>query len=77
VVTSRVRRASGNTVALTLASTNDPKVIAEKLYLATLSRPPSAAEKKIAVEYLGGGPIVERTEDLLYVLINSLEFLFS
>jgi hypothetical protein len=77
VVTSRVRRASGNTVALTLASTSDPNVIAEKLYLATLSRPPSAAEKKIAVEYLGGGPIVERTEDLLYVLINSLEFLFS
>lgn len=77
VVTSRVRRASGNTVALTLASTNDPNVIAEKLYLVTLSRPPSAAEKKIAVDYLNGGPIVERTEDLLYVLINSLEFLFS
>jgi len=77
VVTNRVRRAPGNTVGLTLASTNDPNVIVEKLYLTTLSRPPSAGEKQIAVEYLSGGPIVERTEDLLYVLINSLEFLFS
>lgn len=77
VVTNRVRRAPGNTVQLTLAATNDPNVIVEKLYLTTLSRPPSAGEKQIAVEYLSGGPITERTEDLLYVLINSLEFLFS
>ena len=77
VVTNRFRRAPGNTVGLTLASTNDPNVIVEKLYLITLSRPPSASEKQIAVDYLKGGPIVERTEDLLYVLVNSLEFLFS
>ncbi len=77
VVANRVRRSSGNTVQVTLAATNDPNVVAEKLYLAALSRPPSADEKAIAVEYLRAGPLVERTEDLLYVLINSLEFLFS
>jgi hypothetical protein len=77
VVANRVRRSPGNTVQLTLAATNDPNVIAEKLYLAALSRPPSAEEKRIAVEYLKGGALQERTEDLMYVLINSLEFLFS
>jgi hypothetical protein len=77
VVANRVRRSPGNTVQLTLAATNDPNVIAEKLYLVALSRPPSAEEKRIAVEYLKGGALQERTEDLMYVLINSLEFLFS
>jgi hypothetical protein len=77
VVTNRVRRASGNTVQVTLASTSDPNVVAENLYLAAFSRPPSADEKRIAVDYLRGGPLAERTEDLLYVLVNSLEFLFS
>lgn len=77
VVANRVRRAAGNTVQATLAATSDPNVVAEKLYLAALSRPPTADEKRIAVEYLKAGPLAERTEDLLYVLINSLEFLFS
>ena len=77
VVANRVRRAPGNTVALILGATNDPNVVAEKIYLAALSRPPSASEKQLAVDYLKGGPLQERTEDLLYVLINSLEFLFS
>lgn len=77
VVVNRVRRAPGSTMQLVLASTSDPNVIAEKLYLAALSRPPSADEQRIAVDYLAGGPLPERAEDLLYVLINSLEFLFS
>jgi hypothetical protein len=77
VVTNRVRRAPGNTVGALLGSTSDPNVIADRLYLTTLSRPPTTSERAIAVEYLKGGPLVERTEDLLYVLINSLEFLFS
>ncbi|HEX6095162.1 MAG TPA: DUF1549 and DUF1553 domain-containing protein [Thermoanaerobaculia bacterium] len=77
VVVNRVRRAPGNTVQVTLAASSDPNVVAEKLYLAALSRYPSSEEKRIAAEYLQGGPLVERAEDLLYVLINSLEFLFS
>ncbi|HEY0372729.1 MAG TPA: DUF1553 domain-containing protein [Thermoanaerobaculia bacterium] len=77
VLVNRVRRAPGSTVQTVLASTSDPNAIADKLYLAALSRYPSAGEKRIAVAYLNGGPLAERTEDLLYVLINSLEFLFS
>ncbi len=77
VVTNRIRRAPGNTVQLVLAASNDPNVIVERLYLTALSRPPSASEKQIAVNYLKDGALPERTEDLLYVLINSLEFLFS
>lgn len=77
VVVNRVLRVPGNTVAATLQATSDPSVIVERLYLTTLSRHPTADEKRIAVEYLQDGPLVERTEDLLYVLINSLEFLFS
>ncbi len=77
VVANRVRRAPGSTVQTVLASTSDPNVIVEKLYLSALSRPPTAGEKQIAVDYLRGGALQERTEDLLYVLINTLEFLFS
>lgn len=77
VVVNRVQRAPGSTVATTLSATNDPNVVVERLYLTTLSRYPTADEKRIAVEYLQAGPLVERTEDLLYVLINTLEFLFS
>lgn len=76
VVTDRVRRAANSTVQLTLNATNDPAAIVERLYLATLSRRPTAEEKRIAVDYLKAGNLGERAEDLQYVLINSLEFLF-
>lgn len=76
VITQRVRRANNSTVQKVLATTNDPNVITDKLYLATLSRHPTAAEKQIAVDYLRGGPLAQRAEDLQFVLLNSLEFLF-
>lgn len=76
VVTTRVRRANNSTVTKLLASTNDPATIADQLYLATLSRKPSAAERQIAIDYLRAGVLAERTEDLQFVLLNSLEFLF-
>jgi len=76
VITQRVKRANNSTVQKTLAVTNDPNVIVDKLYLATLSRHPTAQEKTIAVNYLKGGPLAQRAEDLQFVLLNSLEFLF-
>lgn len=76
VVTDRVRRAPTSTVGILTSTLTDRNMIVERLYLATLSRKPTAEEKRIAVEYLNGGPLVERTEDLQYVLLNSLEFLF-
>ena len=77
IVTTRVRRSTANsTVARTLASTSDPGAIADQLYLATLSRRPTAEERQLAVDYLRGGTLQNRAEDLQFVLLNTLEFLF-
>jgi hypothetical protein len=76
IVTSRVKRASNSTVQKLLASTTDPGTIADQLYLATLSRRPTAAERTVAIDYLRAGNLAERTEDLQFVLLNTLEFLF-
>ncbi len=77
VVTSRVKRSTANsTVAKVLASTTDPAVVADQLYLATLSRLPSADEKALALAYLRSGTLAQKTEDLQFALLNSLEFLF-
>jgi Protein of unknown function (DUF1549)/Protein of unknown function (DUF1553) len=77
-VTLRVKRTTPNsTVARVLAATSDPAVIVEELYLATLSRKPTSGESQLAVDYLKAGALTERTEDLQYVLLNSLEFLFQ
>ena len=76
-MTERVKRSATSTVGvLTTTFANDRNQLVERLYLATLSRRPTAEEKRIAVEYLNGGPLVERAEDLQFVLINSLEFSF-
>lgn len=78
IVISRIRRTTANsTVAKALASTSDPASIADQLYMATLSRHPSATERQQAIAYLSGGTLAQRTEDLQWVLLNSLEFLFD
>jgi Protein of unknown function (DUF1549)./Protein of unknown function (DUF1553). len=78
VVVNRVHRATANsTVAKTLASTTDPNAIADQLYLMTLSRYPTATEKTQAVAYLKSGTLSSKTEDLQWVLLNSVEFLFN
>lgn len=77
LVTSRVKRTGNSTVQKVLAASSDPATITDQLYLATLSRHATAQEKQIASSYLGAGPLNERTEDLQYVLLNSLEFLFN
>lgn len=79
VVVNRVKRATrGSTVERVLASTSDPATIADQLYLATLSRRPTADERAAAVAYLSSsGTLADRTEDLQFVLLNTLEFLFQ
>ncbi len=76
VVTQRARRASNSTVQQILATTSDPAVIVDKLYLATLSRRPTPAERTASIDYLRAGTLAERTEDLQFVLLNTVEFLF-
>jgi hypothetical protein len=78
IVTTRVKRATANsTVAKALASTSDPGAIADQLFLATLSRRPTADERTLAVSYLGSGNLGQKAEDLQFVLLNQLEFLFD
>lgn len=77
VVTTRVKRANNSTVQKVLAATSDPAAIADQLYLATLSRRPTIQERQIAIDYLKAGTLAERTEDLQFVLLSSLEFLFN
>ena len=78
IVTSRVKRTTANsTVSKVLASTTDPGSIVDQLYLATLSRKPAAAERASAIAYLQSGNLQQKTEDLQFALINSLEFLFD
>lgn len=78
IVTSRVRRSNASsTVAKVLASTTDPGAITDQMYLATLSRKPTATERQQAIDYLRAGTLNTRTEDLQFVLLNSLEFLFN
>jgi Protein of unknown function (DUF1549)/Protein of unknown function (DUF1553) len=78
IVTSRVKRSNASsTVAKTLAATSDPGAIADALYLATLSRKPAATERQTAIAYLTSGNLAQKTEDLQFALLNSLEFLFD
>lgn len=78
IVTNRIKKSNANsTVAKILASTTDPNAIADQLYLATLSRHPTAAEKTTAAAYLRSGTLAQKAEDLQFVLLNSLEFIFK
>jgi hypothetical protein len=78
VVVNRVHRATANsTVAKVLASTTDPGSITDQIFLATLSRRPTAVERQTAMVYLNSGVLAQKTEDLQWVLLNSLEFLFD
>jgi hypothetical protein len=78
VVVNRIHRNNASsTVAKTLAASSDPNVIADQLYVATLSRHPSDAERQQAAAFLTGGTLGQRAEDLQWALINSLEYLFN
>jgi Protein of unknown function (DUF1549)/Protein of unknown function (DUF1553) len=78
LVTNRVKKATASsTVAKVLGATTDPASIADQIYLATLSRYPTAAEKSMAINYLKSGNLQQHTEDLQYALLNELEFLFD
>lgn len=78
IVTTRVKRTTANsTVSKLLASTTDPAVVADQLYLATLSRYPTQQEKATAVNYLKSGTLQTKAEDLQFALMNQLEFLFD
>ncbi len=76
-VTTRVKNGTKDSfVQQTLKATQKPDEIVDALYVATLSRHPSAKEKADGVTYLKGGTLAAKTEDLQWALLNRLEFLF-
>lgn len=78
LVTTRIKVTNTNTtVARVLAASKDPGTITDELYIATLSRRPTAGERAAAVTYLNSGTLSAKAEDLQYALMNRLEFLFN
>jgi hypothetical protein len=78
IITERIKSSvTGSTVQKIIADESNAGAMADRIYLATLSRYPTAEERAAASAYLAGGPVAQRLEDLQFALINSLEFLFS
>jgi len=78
LITTRVRNAqAGSSVQTILRTTTVPGDIVDSLYLSTLSRRPTPAERQAGITYLSGGNLTTKTEDLQFVLLNKLEFLFN
>ncbi|MFN3651138.1 MAG: DUF1553 domain-containing protein [Armatimonadota bacterium] len=75
-VTRRVKAEGESRVArLVRSEMSNPEVV-EALYLAVLSRPPTAAEKQVAVSWLETDRR-EGAEDLAWTLLNKLDFVFN
>jgi len=67
----------GRVQKLIQAKTPMPKAI-DELYLVTIGRPPRAEEVAKAQDYIAAAPTPrEGLQDLLWVLLNSREFLFN
>jgi Protein of unknown function (DUF1553)/Protein of unknown function (DUF1549) len=61
-----------------LKANTPPGALVEELYLTILSRPPTRAESDRAQGWLRGAPTVrDGAADLVWVLVNSREFLFN
>jgi hypothetical protein len=73
----KIASPAGRIEKLLKAKTKAPAMI-EELYLVTLSRPPRPAESRKAQEWIAKAPTPrEGLQDLLWVLLNSKEFLFN
>ena len=56
----------------------DDEAVAEELYLAFLSRPPTVEERRDAATYISHAADRRRgAEDLAWSLLNTLEFVFN
>ena len=70
--------AAGGRVASLLESKKDDAVILDELYLATLSRMPTAGERQTAEKFIATVPSrKEAMEDLLWTLLNCSEFVMN
>jgi len=74
-ISDAVADPKGRVAALVLSGKGDAAIV-EDLYLASLGRMPSAAERDSAVHYLARGAKATRAQDLLWALLNSKGFLY-
>ena len=75
-VVHKVRAPEGRLAALLKTPMSDEQVI-EELFLATLGRPPSAAQVAAAKKDLTAETREEVMRDLFWALLNSKEFAFN
>lgn len=80
-ISDAVADSNGRITKAILSGRPDRELI-EELYLASLSRVPTAEETEQAVKYLSGsgeneGGRAERSQDLLWALVNSKAFLYN
>jgi hypothetical protein len=76
-INAKISRRDGRIAKLFQAKKLLPEVV-EELYLVTLCRPPRPEESEAALAWIGKAPTTQAgAEDLLWVLLNSKEFLFN
>jgi hypothetical protein len=77
-VNKKIEAAGGRVDVLVKKSAATPNALIEELYLVTLSRPPRPKEMQQARDWLAKAPsLKEGAADLLWVLLNSREFMFN
>ena len=74
-ISDAVADPKGRVAKLVLSGKGDAAIV-EELYLASLSRVPTAAESDLGAKYLAGGSKAGRAQDLLWALLNSKGFLY-
>ncbi len=75
-ISDAVADSKGRIAKAVLGGRPDRELV-EDLYLATMSRPPTAAELNRSLKYVEGGPgRAARAQDLLWALVNSKPFLY-
>jgi hypothetical protein len=78
LVLDRVKAQKGSRLEGLLNAKKTDKEIVEELFLATISRYPTPEEERQSVHLLsGGGNRQAAAEDLLWALLNRLEFVFN
>jgi hypothetical protein len=76
-VNAKIANRDGRIQKLIQAKKPLPEIV-EELYLVTLSRPPRPEEVETALTWIGKAPTPQAgVEDLMWVLLNSREFLFN
>jgi hypothetical protein len=81
-IDSKLRHDAGRVASLVREVADNFK-LAEELYLTAFARYPTESERRTAVEYLSAAPAGDiaqrraRAEDLLWTMLNSIEFVFN